>query len=63
MTKLTQEQVDYIRAEYRPYSATRSFASFARKFNCTPSTIYQAYTGMTHKGVESDRRRKDTSSV
>lgn len=59
MTKLTQAQIDYIRAEYVPYSATRSLASFARKFGCHPSTVHEAYKGHTHKGIENDRRRKN----
>lgn len=42
--KLTEDQVRYIRAHYRPgYNAT----TLARKYSVSRQTIYAAATGMT----------------
>jgi hypothetical protein len=61
-SKLTEEQVAYIRANYVPNSHQKGFSSFARKFNLAPDTIASAYYGRTWINVDEPPQDEEEKS-
>ena len=50
-SKLTPEQVRYIRVSYKPHDENFSIVALARKFNVSKSTIYLVLARKTYKDV------------
>ena len=50
-SKLTPEQVRYIRVSYKPHDENFSMVALARKFNVSKSTIYLVLARRTYKDV------------
>ena len=50
-SKLTPEQVRYIRVNYKPHDENFSMVALARKFNVSKSTIYLVLARKTYKDV------------
>ena len=51
-SKLTPEQIRYIRVNYKPHDENFSMAALARKFNVSKSTIYLVLAHRTYKDVD-----------
>ena len=48
-SKLSEEDVRYIRANYKPYDSEFGTTGLGRKFNVYPSTIYDVINNKTYK--------------